>query len=57
MTFLIYGATKGKGSGIGRSVALLLQGKGHKVHGLCRDEAKARARECAAAVKITLTKQ
>ena len=43
MTFLIYGATKGKGSGIGRSVALLLQGKGHKVHGLCRDEAKARA--------------
>lgn len=42
MTFLIYGASKGRGDGIGRSVARLLRDRGHGVHGLCRDEAKAR---------------
>ncbi len=41
MKCLIYGATKGRGDGIGRSVAILLQKRGHEVRGLCRDPQKA----------------
>jgi NAD(P)-dependent dehydrogenase (short-subunit alcohol dehydrogenase family) len=41
MRFLVYGATKGRGDGIGRSCAVELLARGHEVHGLCRDAAKA----------------
>ena len=43
MRFLVYGATKGWGDGIGRTVALSLAERGHEVRGLCRDESKAKA--------------
>ena len=43
MRFLIYGATRGRGDGIGHSCALALQSRGHEVSGLCRDKAKAAA--------------
>ncbi len=38
---LIYGATKGRGDGIGRSAAVALLARGHAVRGLCRNRAKA----------------
>jgi NAD(P)-dependent dehydrogenase (short-subunit alcohol dehydrogenase family) len=41
--FLIYGASQGRGDGIGRQAALALVEKGHEVRGLCRDGAKAAA--------------
>jgi len=41
MKFLIYGATKGRGSGLGRLVAVTLRERGHEVRGLCRDPKKA----------------
>lgn len=41
MRFLLYGATKGRGDGIGRSVALTLLSRGHEVRALCRSEQKA----------------
>ena len=41
MKFLIYGATKGRGDGIGRTVACSLAERGHEVRGLCRDPEKA----------------
>jgi len=41
MRFLVYGATKGRGDGIGRSVSLSLLQRGHEVIALCRDPAKA----------------
>jgi NADP-dependent 3-hydroxy acid dehydrogenase YdfG len=43
MRFLIYGATKGQGDGIGHACAITLQARGHQVHGLCRDATKAAA--------------
>ena len=43
MRFLIYGATKGRGDGIGHSTALALKARGHEVFGLCRDAEKAAA--------------
>ena len=43
MKFLIYGVTKGRGDGIGRTVALQLQDRGHEIWGLCRDTGKAAA--------------
>lgn len=43
MKFLIYGATKGRGDGIGRQVAVELAGRGHEVLGFCRDAEKAAA--------------
>jgi len=43
MKFLIYGATKGRGDGLGRTVALSLLKRGHQVHGLCRSADKAAA--------------
>ncbi|MBI4557788.1 MAG: SDR family oxidoreductase [Candidatus Hydrogenedentes bacterium] len=43
MKFLIYGATKGRGDGLRRTVALSLLKKGHDVSGLCRDKTKADA--------------
>ena len=43
MRFLVYGATRGRGDGIGRSVALALRQRGHEVLALCRDPAKAAA--------------
>ncbi|HOH39227.1 MAG TPA: SDR family oxidoreductase [Verrucomicrobiota bacterium] len=41
MKFLIYGATKGRGSGLGQAVALALVKRGHQVWGLCRNPEKA----------------
>jgi NADP-dependent 3-hydroxy acid dehydrogenase YdfG len=41
MKFLIYGATKGRGDGMGQTVALKLLERGHQVWGLCRDPEKA----------------
>jgi len=41
MRFLVYGATKGRGDGIGRSVSLALLQRGHEVFAVCRDPAKA----------------
>lgn len=41
MRFLVYGATRGRGDGIGLSVSLALRQRGHEVFGLCRDPAKA----------------
>ena len=41
MRFIVYGATKGRGDGIGRSVSLALRQRGHEVFALCRDPAKA----------------
>jgi len=41
MKFLIYGATKGRGDGIGQAVALKLLERGHEVWGLCRNPEKA----------------
>jgi len=41
MRFIVYGATKGRGDGIGRSVSLALRQRGHDVFALCRDPAKA----------------
>jgi short-subunit dehydrogenase len=41
MRFLIYGATKAAGDGIGRSVASILIERGHDVRGLCRTPEKA----------------
>jgi NADP-dependent 3-hydroxy acid dehydrogenase YdfG len=41
MKFLIYGATKGRGDGMGQTVALALIERGHKVWGVCRDAEKA----------------
>ena len=41
MKFLIYGATKGRGDGIGQTVALALVERGHKVWGVCRNAEKA----------------
>jgi NAD(P)-dependent dehydrogenase (short-subunit alcohol dehydrogenase family) len=38
--FLIYGATKGRGDGIGPAVALSLLERGHEIRGLCRDAEK-----------------
>ena len=40
MRFLVYGATKGRGDGIGRSVSLALRERGHEVFALCRDPDK-----------------
>ena len=37
MKSLIYGATRGRGEGIGRAVALQLLRRGHQVNGLYRD--------------------
>jgi len=41
MRIIVYGATRGRGDGIGRSVALALRERGHEVVALCRDPAKA----------------
>jgi len=41
MKFLVYGATKGRGDGLGRTVALSLLKRGHRVQGLCRNAEKA----------------
>ena len=41
MRFLVYGATQGRGDGIGKKVAVGLVNRGHEVLGFCRDEAKA----------------
>ena len=41
MKFLVYGATKGRGDGIGRSASLALRQRGHEVFALCRDPVKA----------------
>ncbi len=43
MRFLVLGATHGRGDGIGHAAALALVARGHRVHGLCRDAAKASA--------------
>lgn len=43
MNYLIYGVTKGRGDGLGRSVALSLLKRGHQVQGLCRNADKATA--------------
>jgi NAD(P)-dependent dehydrogenase (short-subunit alcohol dehydrogenase family) len=43
MNWLIYGMTKGRGSGLGLSGALLLSRRGHTVRGLCRSAEKAQA--------------
>ena len=43
MRFIVYGATKGRGDGIGRSVSLALRQRGHEVFALCRNPAKAEA--------------
>jgi short-subunit dehydrogenase len=40
MKFLIYGATKGRGDGLGQAVALKLLERGHQVWGLCRNPEK-----------------
>jgi short-subunit dehydrogenase len=39
--FLVYGTTKGRGDGVGRSVSLALRQRGHEIFALCRDQAKA----------------
>ena len=41
MRIIVYGATKGRGDGIGRSASLALQRRGHEVVALCRNPAKA----------------
>jgi len=41
MRFLVYGATRGRGDGVGRGAALALRRRGHEVVALCRDPAKA----------------
>lgn len=41
MRFLVYGATKGRGDGIGQAVALKLLERGHEIWGVCRSAAKA----------------
>ncbi len=41
MKFLVYGATKGRGDGMGQAVAMALVERGHKVWGVCRDGKKA----------------
>lgn len=41
MKILIYGATKGRGDGLGQVVALKLLERGHKTWGLCRNAEKA----------------
>ena len=41
MKFLIYGATKGRGDGLGQAVAIKLLERGHQVWGLCRNPEKA----------------
>jgi uncharacterized protein len=43
MKFLVYGATRGRGDGIGRSISLALLQRGHEVSALCRDPVKAAA--------------
>jgi short-subunit dehydrogenase len=40
MKFLIYGATKGHGDGLGATAARRLSQRGHEVWGLCRNESK-----------------
>jgi NAD(P)-dependent dehydrogenase (short-subunit alcohol dehydrogenase family) len=40
MRIIVYGATRGRGDGIGHSVALALRERGHEVTALCRDPAK-----------------
>jgi len=48
MRFLVYGATRGRGDGIGRFASLALRERGHEVTALCRDKGKAaRERELA----------
>ena len=42
MNWLIYGTTRGRGSGLGVSVAVVLSRRGYAVRGLCRDPEKAR---------------
>lgn len=43
MRFLVYGATKGRGDGIGREASIELRRRGHDVLGLCRNPDKAAA--------------